>query len=401
MEYKNNPARGVYRQDDRQLTHDEIKNATSSSIADKLNLKDSDAIKKNLIQTALIIVLSVIVFVINLFLRKYIVDIQNTYNTSSLLILSVLIGIILWCVGNILIAPAILSRRCKESGIAKCIGYEDKQFQLSKYSGIVQTAAVFEHTYDSETYTVYNGKYVKNDQSLPAIGQIVPVKFNKKNPNICVINNETPTQWKKIILIAVCLVMLIPFALSPTISSNKMILDETTLKEDFPDTDYIVYERTIMEVIGNTYYFNHAGGIHNYATTDMLSGYESGDKIYWIQSSDGYYVLYPKARYEYKGNKTYDQNSMVSDGHFVMTPDYLKEQLQASSITVYDATISSIGTNYIDLKVSQTSEFHIEYNTLNATAMGFSVGEKVYYVSWDYQGIIYSQRYNTYAGPLQ
>ena len=401
MEYKNNLARGVYRQDDRQLTHDEIQNATSSSIADKLNLKDSDAIKKNLIQTALIIVLSVIVFVINLFLRKYIVDIQNTYNTSSLLILSVLIGIILWCAGNILIAPAILSRRCKESGVAKCIGYEDKQFQLSKYSGIVQTAAIFEHTYDSETYTVYNGRYVKNDQQLPALGQIVPVRFNKKNPNICVINNETPTQWKKIILIAVCLVMLIPFALSPTINSNKMILDETTLKEDFPDTDYIVYERTIMEVIGNTYYFNHAGGVHNYATTDMLSGCESGDKIYWIQSSDGYYVLYPKARYEYRGNKTYDKNAMVSEGHFVLTPDYLKEQLQASSVTVYDGTISAIGTNYIDLRVSQTSEFHIEYNTLNATAMGLSVGEKVYYVTWDYQGIIYSQRYNTYAGPLQ
>ena len=402
MEYKNNPARGVYRQDDRQLTHDEIKNATSSGIADKLNLKDSDAIKKNLIQTALIIVLSVIVFVINLFLRKYIVDIQNTYNTSSLLILSVLIGIILWCVGNILIAPAILSRKCKESGVAKCIGYDDRQIQLTNYSGIIQTAAVFEHTYDSDTYTIYNGKYVKNDQQLPALGQIVPVRFNKKNPNICVINNENPTQWKKIILMVVCLLLLIPFALSPDVSSNKMVLNDRTLKDDFPNTDYIVYERTITEVIGDTYYFDPAGGIQNFATTEALKGCETGDKIYWIQSADGYSVLYSKARYEYKGNKTYENNSMVSDnGRFLLTPEYLEEQLQTKSVTVYEATITSIGTNYMDFDVSQNRVLHIEYNNVNTSAMGFSVGEKVYYVSWDYQGTIFSQRYNDYSGPLQ
>lgn len=402
MEYKNNPARGVYRQEEGQPTFSEVRNSTSINFIDKLNLKDSSAIKKNLVQTAVIIGLSLIVFAVNLYLRKHIIDIENSYNISSLLIISMIIGVMLWCLYNILIAPIILFKRCTLSSVAKCIGYEDTAFAMSHHSGIVKTAAIFEHNYEGKTYTIYNANYVKNEQTLPSINQIVPIRFNEKNPYICVINNERPLPKNKIIVVTILFFTLIPFLLSPDVSSNKMILDNRTLEDEFPDTDYIVYERTITSVSGNTYYFAPAGGVQNFATTDVLSGCDAGDKVYWIQSADGYSIMYPKARYEYRGDKTYENNSMVSDnGKFLLTPEYLMDQLQTSTVTVYDATVTNIGVNSIDFSVSNNRTLHLEYNDLDVSAMGLSVGEKVYYVSWDYKGIFYSQKYNSYAGPLQ
>mgnify|MGYP003291583465 CR=1 FL=1 len=394
MRYKQNPARGIYREDNNQRTIAEIKSQTSSNFIRKLGLKA-------LLGFIVIAGLSAALFGVSILLTKIFPSINDIYSTAALLILSILMGLILYSIYEAFIAPIALSRKCKEAGIAKCVGYEDRIFSGVRSSGVVKTAAIYEHNYGDKVYTVYNDKYIKNEERLPSIDQIVPIRFDSKNPNKCVINNEHPIMWRNILLLVLCLIMLFPFVITPKAGSNKMIIDNQTLSEEFPDTDYIVYERTITTVIGNTYYFSPAGGIQNFTTTDALGGCEKGDKIYWVQSSDGYSIVYPKSRYEYQGNKTYENCAKVtSDGKFLLTPEYLKDQLQAKSITVYDASIIKTGVNSIDLVLSDNRTLHLEYNNFDASAMGLSIGDKVYYVSWDYQGVIYSQRYNEYIGPL-
>lgn len=252
-----------------------------------------------------------------------------------------------------------LRKHCTVALQATCIGFDDVIRTVgseNSQTSYLETCPVYAFTYGGHTYTVYDGYYEEDEVDLPRIGDGAEVKVNPENPNQCIVNGRN-TLRLGVLIAGVCIIAagLILYAVSMAVkkdmggdteegtgkNTRREINDALIISTYGLPTDevpeYLVFERVVIAVDGNKYYFEEVPGLPS--TISSSSKYEVNERVYWVDVSGEKDMICDMDDYYYSGDKTPENSSRYSkDGKCYITDRYVKERYDSDT---YDITTVS------------------------------------------------------------
>lgn len=243
-----------------------------------------------------------------------------------------------------------LRKHCTVPLQATCIGFDDVIRTVgseNSQTSYLETCPVYAFTYGGHTYTVYDGYYEEDEVDLPRIGDGAEVKVNPENPNQCIVNGRN-TLRLGVLIAGVCIIAagLILYAVSMAVkkdmdtgegtgkNTRREINDALIITTYGLPTDevpeYLVFERVVIAVDGNKYYFEEVPGLPS--TISSSSKYEVNERVYWVDVSGEKDMICDMDDYYYSGDKTPENSSRYSkDGKCYITDRYVKERYDSDT----------------------------------------------------------------------
>ncbi|MBQ0011980.1 MAG: DUF3592 domain-containing protein [Clostridiales bacterium] len=243
-----------------------------------------------------------------------------------------------------------LRKHCTVALQATCIGFDDVIRTVgseNSQTSYLETCPVYAFTYGGHTYTVYDGYYEEDEVDLPRIGDGAEVKVNPENPNQCIVNGRN-TLRLGVLIAGVCIIAagLILYAVSMAVkkdmdtgegtgkNTRREINDALIISTYGLPTDevpeYLVFERVVIAVDGNKYYFEEVPGLPS--TISSSSKYEVNERVYWVDVSGEKDMICDMDDYYYSGDKTPENSSRYSkDGKCYITDRYVKERYDSDT----------------------------------------------------------------------
>lgn len=243
-----------------------------------------------------------------------------------------------------------LRKHCTVALQATCIGFDDVIRTVgseNSQTSYLETCPVYAFTYGGHTYTVYDGYYEEDEVDLPRIGDGAEVKVNPENPNQCIVNGRN-TLRLGVLIAGVCIIAagLILYAVSMAVkkdmdtgegtgkNTRREINDALIITTYGLPTDevpeYLVFERVVIAVDGNKYYFEEVPGLPS--TISSSSKYEVNERVYWVDVLGEKDMICDMDDYYYSGDKTPENSSRYSkDGKCYITDRYVKERYDSDT----------------------------------------------------------------------
>lgn len=243
-----------------------------------------------------------------------------------------------------------LRKHCTVALQATCIGFDDVIRTVgseNSQTSYLETCPVYAFTYGGHTYTVYDGYYEEDEVDLPRIGDGAEVKVNPENPNQCIVNGRN-TLRLGVLIAGVCIIAagLILYAVSMAVKKDMDTGEGTgkNTRREINDTliittyglptdevpEYLVFERVVIAVDGNKYYFEEVPGLPS--TISSSGKYEVNERVYWVDVSGEKDMICDMDDYYYSGDKTPENSPRYSkDGKCYITDRYVKERYDSDT----------------------------------------------------------------------
>lgn len=305
-----------------------------------------------------------------------------------------------------LIDVFVRKSKCSQTGIAYCIGYDDRMKNGSNFN--LESAPVYKLSYNGYDYTIYNGKYYELETSLPKIGTPIEVKFNPEDPYQSSFGKQQSAP--NILLIAGIVSFIVATLLGLASTRNytpykteAIALTDRTIEQQFrysgaDSSSYVVCERTVIGISDDIVYFSSVGGLYEGLHMQDARNYNVGDTVLYIQPLTGSPLVYSTDKFFYEGEHTISNSDWYNDeGKFILTREYLIEYMGTEHYTITEISYLKKEDNKLDF----IDDNHIIY-TMNVDYDGYyayvtlTPGDRYYWISCDTGTSVLSTEENTF-----